>query len=301
VWSVRLHQSECRKRTCRNGIHRCNTSQGSSGHQWIALPHWSKHATALAQTKQADLQKTPPAIIAKSPMMQKILQSIEVIAPTLATVLIQGQTGVVRSWLHEPYMRWAIAARSHLFPLTAVQFLKAWSRAPCSDMKKALLPGHRSASRLFWKSWRRHPLPGWSRFIVASCTNPLASRDSGRRAGRVGGKQTLPVDLRIISATNQNLEDLVKQGLFRHDLYYRINVIRLSIPTLAERPEDFPYLVQLIIQRLNKKYNKAVESVSREVMRKIRAYPCLAMSASWKISLNAVFCLPTAKRWPSWI
>ena len=90
---------------------------------------------------------------------------------------------------------------------------------------------------------------------------------------RVGGKQTLPVDLRIISATNQNLEDRVQQGLFRNDLYYRINVVRLNIPPLAERPEDLPYLVQLIVQRLSKKYNKAVESVSREVMQKIRAYP----------------------------
>ena len=90
---------------------------------------------------------------------------------------------------------------------------------------------------------------------------------------RVGGKQILPVDLRIISATNQNLEDLVQQGLFRKDLYYRINVVRLSIPALSERHEDLPYLVQLIVQRLSKKYNKQVESVSREVMQKIRAYP----------------------------
>jgi len=90
---------------------------------------------------------------------------------------------------------------------------------------------------------------------------------------RVGGKQTLSVDLRVISATNNNLEQLVEQDLFRNDLYYRINVVRLSIPPLAERPEDLPYLVQLIVQRLSKKYNKAVESVSREVMQKIRAYP----------------------------
>ncbi len=90
---------------------------------------------------------------------------------------------------------------------------------------------------------------------------------------RVGGKQTLPVDLRIISATNSNLEELVKRGLFRNDLYYRINVVRLNIPPLAERPEDLPYLVQLIVQRLSKKHNKTVESVSREVMQKIRAYP----------------------------
>ncbi|HNC14246.1 MAG TPA: sigma-54 dependent transcriptional regulator, partial [Cyclobacteriaceae bacterium] len=89
---------------------------------------------------------------------------------------------------------------------------------------------------------------------------------------RVGGKQTLAIDVRIISATNQNLESLVKQDLFRNDLYYRINVVRLNIPPLVERSEDLPYLVQLIIQRLNKRYNKEVESVSREVMRKIRAY-----------------------------
>ena len=89
---------------------------------------------------------------------------------------------------------------------------------------------------------------------------------------RVGGKQTLSIDLRIISATNQNLEELVKQGKFRQDLYYRINVVRLNIPPLVERPEDLPYLVQFILQRMNRKYNKAVESVSREVMRKIRGY-----------------------------
>jgi two-component system response regulator HydG len=71
---------------------------------------------------------------------------------------------------------------------------------------------------------------------------------------------------------SEHLEDLVKQGLFRNDLYYRINVVRLNIPPLAERPEDLPYLVQLIVQRLSKKYNKAVESVSREVMQKIRTY-----------------------------
>jgi two-component system response regulator HydG len=92
---------------------------------------------------------------------------------------------------------------------------------------------------------------------------------------RVGGKKMLSVDLRIISATNQNLQTLVKQNLFRNDLYYRINVVELNIPPLAERPEDLPYLVQLILQRLNKKHNRNVESVSRKVMQKIHTYPWL--------------------------
>jgi len=89
---------------------------------------------------------------------------------------------------------------------------------------------------------------------------------------RVGGKQTLTVDLRIIYATNQHLEALVSQGQFRKDLYFRLNVVCLNIPPLSERPEDLPFLVQHILQNLNKKHNKQVETVSREAMQKIRHY-----------------------------
>jgi DNA-binding NtrC family response regulator len=89
---------------------------------------------------------------------------------------------------------------------------------------------------------------------------------------RVGGKHTLSVDVRIISASNRQLEQHVEQGLFRQDLFYRLNVVRLWIPPLAQRPEDLPHLVQLILKRLNGKYGKNVESVSREVMSQIRAY-----------------------------
>jgi two-component system response regulator HydG len=90
---------------------------------------------------------------------------------------------------------------------------------------------------------------------------------------RIGGKQTINVDLRIISATNANLQDKVEQGLFRKDLYYRINVVKLEIPSLKERSIDLPLLVKLILQRMSQKHNKTVQSVSREVMQKIRAYP----------------------------
>ncbi len=89
---------------------------------------------------------------------------------------------------------------------------------------------------------------------------------------RVGGKQTIYVDLRIISATNVNLLQTVKQGLFRNDLYYRINVVKLEIPPLVERPEDLLALVHLILQRMSKKHNKTIETVSRGVMQQIRAY-----------------------------
>ena len=89
---------------------------------------------------------------------------------------------------------------------------------------------------------------------------------------RIGGRQIINVDLRIISATNVNLQNKVEQGQFRKDLYYRINVVKLMIPSLQDRPDDMPALVKLILTRLNKKHNRTVESVSRKVMQQIRAY-----------------------------
>ncbi|WP_295625274.1 sigma 54-interacting transcriptional regulator [uncultured Nitrosomonas sp.] len=225
------------------------------------------------QSKQISKKYQPPAIIAKSPMMQKILQSIEVIAPTPATVLIQGQTGVGKELIAR-----AIHAMSdrHHKPFITINC----GAIPESLIETALF-GHEKGA--FTGAIEVHHgyferAEGGTLFLdEVDSLSPAAQTRLLRviqeaELERVGGKQTLAVDVRIISATNQNLEDLVKQDLFRNDLYYRINVVRLNIPSLTERPEDLPYLVQLIIQRLNNRYNKEIESVSREVMHKIRAY-----------------------------
>lgn len=225
------------------------------------------------QSRQASKKHQSPAIIAKSPVMQKILQSIEVVAPTVATVLIQGQTGVGKELIARAIH--AMSERYHK-PFIAINC----GAIPESLIESALF-GHEKGA--FTGAIEVHQgyferAEGGTLFLdeidslsPAAQTRLLRVIQEGELE-RVGGKQTLAVDVRIISATNQNLENLVKQDLFRNDLYYRINVVRLNIPPLAERPEDLPYLVQLIIQRLNKRYNREVESVSREVMRKIRAY-----------------------------
>lgn len=225
------------------------------------------------QSRQASKKHQSPVIIAKSPVMQKILQSIEIVAPTVATVLIQGQTGVGKELIARAIH--AMSERYHK-PFIAINC----GAIPESLIESALF-GHEKGA--FTGAIEVHQgyferAEGGTLFLdeidslsPAAQTRLLRVIQEGELE-RVGGKQTLAVDVRIISATNQNLENLVKQDLFRNDLYYRINVVRLNIPPLAERPEDLPYLVQLIIQRLNKRYNREVESVSREVMRKIRAY-----------------------------
>ncbi|MGZ4980078.1 MAG: sigma 54-interacting transcriptional regulator [Methylobacter sp.] len=226
------------------------------------------------QSKQPAKKHQPPAIIAKSPAMQKILQSIEVIAPTLATVLIHGQTGVGKELIARAIHAMSDRCNKPFIPINCGAIPESLIESALFGHEKGAFTGAIEVHQGYFER-----AEGGTLFLdevdtlsPAAQTRLLRVLQEGELE-RVGGKQTLSVDLRIISATNNNLEELVSQELFRNDLYYRINVVRLSIPPLAERPEDLPYLVQLIVQRLSKKYNKEVESVSREVMQKIRAYP----------------------------
>ena len=225
------------------------------------------------QSKPQTKKYQPPAIVAKSPMMQKILQSIEVIAPTLATVLIQGQTGVGKELIARAVHAMSDRSQKPFIPVNCGAIPENLIESVLFGHEKGAFTGAIEVHQGYFER-----AEGGTLFLdeidslsPSAQTRLLRVLQEGELE-RVGGKQTLSVDVRIISATNNNLEELVKQGLFRNDLYYRINVVRLSIPPLAERPEDLPYLVQLIVQLLSKKHNKAVESVSREVMQKIRAY-----------------------------
>ncbi|MGI9952136.1 sigma 54-interacting transcriptional regulator [Moorellaceae bacterium AZ2] len=89
---------------------------------------------------------------------------------------------------------------------------------------------------------------------------------------RVGGVKPLRVDVRILAATNKDLKELVQQGKFRSDLYYRLNVIPLMIPPLRERPEDIPILAYYFLEKFNRKYHKSRE-LTREVMERLLKYP----------------------------
>lgn len=217
--------------------------------------------------------KPSPSIIAKSPAMQKVLQQIEVVAPTKATVLINGETGVGKELIARATH--AMSERGHK-PFVAINC----GAIPESLIESALF-GHEKGA--FTGAIEVHQgfferAEGGTLFLdevdalsPAAQTRLLRVIQEGEME-RVGGKHTLSVDVRIISASNRSLAQHVEQGLFRQDLFYRLNVVRLWIPPLAQRPEDLPHLVQLILKRLNDKYGKNVQSVSREVMGQIRAY-----------------------------
>lgn len=218
--------------------------------------------------------RPPPAIIAKSPAMQQVLQKVEIVAPTRATVLIIGATGVGKELIARAIH--AMSDRSHR-PFVAINC----GAIPDSLLESALF-GHEKGA--FTGAVEVHQgfferAEGGTLFLDEVDTLSLEAQTRLLRVlqenemERVGGKQTLSVDVRIVSASNRQLEQHVEQGLFRQDLFYRLNVVRLWIPPLAQRPEDLPHLLQLILKRLNDKYGKNIQSVSREVMSRIRAYP----------------------------
>lgn len=229
---------------------------------------WWQQNSKPAKKQQA------PAIIAKSPAMQKVLQSVEVIAPTQATVLIQGQTGVGKELIAKAIHAMSQRADKPFVPINCGAIPESLLESTLFGHEKGAFTGAIEVHQGYFER-----AEGGTLFLdevdalsAAAQIRLLRVIQEGELE-RVGGRQTLPLDVRIISATNQDLETVVAQGLFRKDLFYRINVIRLCIPPLAGRPEDLPYLVHLIIQKMNAKHDKTVASVSREVMKKIRNYP----------------------------
>jgi len=215
----------------------------------------------------------PPTIVAKSPAMQGVLQAIETVAPTPATVLIHGETGVGKE---------LVARAIHAMSERCQQsFIAVNCGAIPEGIVESVLFGHEKGA--FTGAVEVHRgyferADGGTLFLdeVDALTPAIQTRllrviQEGEME-RVGGHKTLMVDTRIISATNCDLEKAVAEGRFRQDLYYRLNVVRIAIPPLRQRPDDLPHLVGLILGRLSSRYGKSVNSVSPEVMGRLLAY-----------------------------
>jgi two-component system response regulator HydG len=269
-----------------------NTGHNQPGKEYLNLQESRRHREEIsALTAQIDTQlhklwlqtskagaarSSPiePIIIAESPPMRKVVKAIHKLAPTNATVLIQGETGVGKELIAK-----AIHALS---PRANRPFIAINCGAIPETLIESTLFGHEKGA--FTGAIDVHQgvferAEGGTLFLDE--VNSLSSATQVRllralqegEIERVGGKRTFTVDVRILAATNQDLEELVRTGIFREDLFYRIHVVKLLIPPLRERQEDLPALVQLILQRLSKKYHQSVVGVSRLVMEQIRHYP----------------------------
>jgi DNA-binding NtrC family response regulator len=213
-------------------------------------------------------------IVGKDEKMQKIYTLIEAIATTRATVLIHGESGTGKRLIAHAVHKYNAEERD-----------KPFVEVSCGALTETLLEselfGHvRGAftGAIKDKPGRFALANGGSIFLdeIDAFTPALQVKllrvlQEGEFE-RVGDNKTAKVDVRVIAATNQNLEELIAQGKFRKDLFYRLNIISIEIPPLRERKQDIPLLVEDFIQKHSRHIRKKIEGVAAEAMERLMDY-----------------------------
>ena len=212
-------------------------------------------------------------IIGQSAPVRQLLRNVEQVAPTEATVLIQGETGTGKELVAR-----AVHDRSRRKdrPLVKVNC----GSIPAGLVESELF-GHEKGAFTGATQRRvgRFELANGGTIFLDEVTElPIDTQVKLLRVlqegefERVGSSQTIKVDVRAIAATNRDLKEVVKNGTFRSDLFYRLNVFPLAVPALRERKDDIPLLVNFFLSRFGKKLGKEVRGVSQKSMDNLLRY-----------------------------
>lgn len=217
--------------------------------------------------RQVQSQRGLPLIIGKSPAMVELRRLVEQVAPTDASVLILGETGTGKELVAK--------AIHHLSPRADQRFMAINCGAFTPELLANELFGHEKEAFTGARGVKKGLLEvasGGTVFLDEIAEMPPAMQVKllrvlqERTLLRVGGTNEIPVDLRILAATNKDMKKEVEQGTFRQDLYYRLNVVTLVVPPLAARPDDIPLLVQHFLEKFSRAQGKDIREVDPEVM-----------------------------------
>jgi DNA-binding NtrC family response regulator len=213
------------------------------------------------------------SMIGQSGPMQNVFDLIEDVAPMNSTVLITGETGTGKG----------LAAK-------AIHANSRCSDGPFVTVNCGAIPEHLMESELFGyqkgaftdaketKKGRLELAHGGSLFLDEIGEISMRMQIDLLRVledhifYRVGGTQPIEADFRVIAATNKDIEEAIKQGSFREDLYYRLNVVSFRIPPLRERKEDIPILADHFLYRYTQETNKLIDDISREALDELMLY-----------------------------
>lgn len=209
-------------------------------------------------------------IVGESPALKRVLKQVEDVAPTDATVLILGETGTGKE---------LIARAIHdLSPRRDHAFIKLNCSAIPSGLLESELFGHEKGAftgAIAQKIGRLELAHQGTFFLDEVGDLPLELQPKILRAlqekefERVGGTRTIPVNVRLVAATNRDLAKMVKAGQFRSDLYYRLHVFPITIPPLRERRDDIPLLVRYFLSSHSKRMARRIETIPAETMQKL--------------------------------
>jgi formate hydrogenlyase transcriptional activator len=212
-------------------------------------------------------------IIGESPALLNVLNQVETVAPTDSTVLILGETGTGKEVI-------ARAIHNHSIRRDRT-FVKVNCAAIPTGLLESELFGHEKGAftgAIAQKVGRFELANGGTIFLDEVGDIPLELQPKLLRVlqeqefERLGANRTIRVNIRLIAATNRDLEAMVATHEFRSDLYYRLNVFPLRVPPLRERPEDVPLLVRYFAQKYARQMNKQIESVSTQDLEALSTY-----------------------------
>ena len=226
------------------------------------------------EEEQTPSEETASEIIGKAPAMQEVFRAIGRLSQSKATVLLTGESGAGKEVVARALHKHSLRANA---PFVAINMA-----AIPKDLMETELFGHEKgaftgASAI--RHGRFEQAEGGTLFLYEIGDMPAELQTRLLRVlsdgyyYRVGGHQSLKANVRIIAATHQNLEAMVRENRFREDLYHRLNVIRLRLPPLRERPEDIPLLVNHFLQKSAENLGVEPKIMSEEAMEFLKRFP----------------------------
>jgi DNA-binding NtrC family response regulator len=238
-----------------------------------ALRQQNLETENVSLRKQLDSRFGMENIIGESPAMKEILETVRTVAPTPATVLLLGESGTGKEMIAKVIHQ--LSPRAHR-PLVTVH---------CAGLTATLLEselfGHEKGA--FTDAHERRigrfeEAQGGTLFLdeigeIDSSTQIKLLRFLGERTfQRVGSNKTLTADVRLIAATNKNLEEQVRAGAFREDVFFRLAVVEISLPPLRERSEDIPLLARAFLKEFARENNKPVDNFTPDALELLLKY-----------------------------
>ncbi|HOC29074.1 MAG TPA: sigma-54 dependent transcriptional regulator [Treponemataceae bacterium] len=223
--------------------------------------------------REVENRKSFEHIIGKSPAMMKVFEVLKRVAPTKASVLITGESGVGKELIAD--------ALHNLSPRKDNPFVKVHCAALAESLLESELFGHEKGSFTGAVSRKR------GRFELAHSgtifLDEIGEIDQTvqikilrvlqeKKFERVGGEDTLEVDVRVVTATNRDLEKEIAEGRFREDLYYRLNVVRIHVPPLRERKDDLPLMITSFVHEFAEENGKKIEGMDPKARSALYAY-----------------------------
>ncbi len=232
-----------------------------------------EHRRLVRRSEQLDERFGFEGIIGHSPAIERVIQVCQQIAPTDTTVLIQGESGTGKELVAKAIHNNSKRRNGNFVALNCAALSEGILESELFGHEKGAFTG-----ALAPRKGRFEHADGGTLFLDEVGDMPAATQIKLLRViedgeiTRVGSNEPRRVDVRLISATNQNLDNLVEKGTFREDLYFRLKVVRICLPPLRERREDIPLLIEHYLGRLAHEHGKNVAGITLEAQRILAGY-----------------------------